>query len=175
MPAAEWPQGVREYLATRDQLARAQLRRDDPGLDARLGSAEALAAATRWLGEDAAANETLTLGCLELLAAHPQDADPAVIRALVIAGPPMLRRAAYEVLFARHFRAGDREALAELITSMLRDPSDNVRRAVAAYAERAGLRDDLLPLLRRWLTAAAAQGWQDSESYELVTRLVEGR
>ncbi|HOU40207.1 MAG TPA: hypothetical protein PK829_02960, partial [Promineifilum sp.] len=83
-----------------------------------------------------------------------------------------VRLAAYEFLLTLYYPDKNREALLQLLQNMLSDSEDAIRAAGARYADQADVAAELRSFLLRWQKTAPGQGWANTESFELVGRLL---
>lgn len=166
---------VQRYLESEDAFARAQLLQANPNLETELQSADVRQAILTWLSvEDAWQRDTesLTENCIEFLTPKAAPGEAETIRQFSLHSNPHIRLRSYEFLVNLYFPDRNREALLVVLQAMLSDQSETIRREAAGYIERAGAGADLQPFLRRWQAQAAERGWTESESFELVARLL---
>lgn len=171
----EIPAEVREYLSVNDSLARLQLFQDHPGLKDLLEASGTRAALLDWLGGEEAWEEsrsTFVVSCLELLRSTAQPSDEQIVRAFLLHPNPFVRLRAYELLLTLYYPETNRNAMFLLLHGMLSDADDRVRVSAAAYIQGIGAAGELKSFLERWLKLAPERGWQGTESYELVERLL---
>jgi hypothetical protein len=171
------PKEVRAYLSTNDSLVRARLQQQYPELDKVLNEAKTRTAVLNWLATDEAWAGTaahFTMNCLRYLQGKASQDEAPTIRAFLLHALPDVRRAAYEYLLALYYPDKNREALLQLLQNMLSDTDEAVRAEGARYVKQSGAAPDLKRFLQRWYEVARDQGQSDSESFELVGRLLEG-
>lgn len=171
------PDGLMEYLSARDLLTREAALGRHPGLHEVLAEPETRRALLTWLSTDEPWDATagdLAAQVLEYLHGAASEDDAAGVKPFLLHPDPQVRLRAYEFLLTLYFPDRNREAVFLLLTGMLSDESDMVRSAGAVYAERAGAGGELGGFLARWHALAPARGWEESESYELVGRLLGG-
>ncbi len=169
------PVEARAFLSTNDSLAQAQLAQQFPNLQDTLRDPGVRAAVLAWLASDAAwddANAHFTLNALRYLRSAADPAEAQVIRPFLLHSQPGVRLAAYEFLLTLYYPDKNREALLQLLQNMLSDSQDAIRSAGARYADQADVEAELHSFLLRWQKTAEAQGWVNSESFELVGRLL---
>jgi hypothetical protein len=170
------PDDLAQYFATGDELARASVVEQHPGLPAALGTAETRARLLDWLSDEEPWQEDRTemlVQVLQFLRGTASEADAPRVKPFLLHPRDRVRLRAYEFLTALYFPDRNREALFLLLNGMLSDEGDDVRAAGAAYAQRAGAVPELRDFLTRWRALAPARGWTGTQSYELVTRLLE--
>ncbi len=154
---------------------RAQLLQQHPQLETDLESAEVRQAIVAWLsGEEAWQNnvENLAENCIEFLAPKATAREAETVRQFSLHNNPHIRLRSYEFLVTLYFPDRNREALLVVLQAMLSDQSETIRREAAGYIERSGAVTDLRPFLKRWQVQAGERGWAESESFELVARLM---
>lgn len=170
------PKEVRAYLSTNDSLARAQLKQQVADLDEKLNAAETRTAVLNWLTTDDAWADTavhFTMNCLSYLRGKASPDEAPTLRAFLLHPQPAVRRAAYECLLTLYYPDKNREALLQLLQNMLSDTDEAVRVEGARYVKQSGVAPDLKSFLQRWYKVAQDQGRSDSESVELVERLLQ--
>jgi len=171
------PKEVRAYLSTNDSLARAQLQQQYPDLNEKLNEAETRTAVLHWLTTDEAWADNMahfTVNCLRYLRGKASPDEAPTIRAFLLHSQPAVRRVAYECLLTLYYPDKNREALLQLLQNMLSDADEAVRAEGARYVKQAGVTQDLQGFLQRWQKQAQDQGRGDTESFELVERLLQG-
>jgi hypothetical protein len=170
------PDEIRAYLVIRaDARMLASLRERHPDLEERMNSPDTRRALVSWLGGDEARAQEhapLTAAALKFLYSARDDEEAAVVTALLEHPSALVRLRSFEALLIPLFADRQIERLKPLLRTMLADADDLVRSAGARYMERSGTADDLRPFLEAWRTAAPARGWESTESFELVTRLL---
>ncbi len=169
------PLEARAFLSTNDSLAQAQLAQQFPHLMATLTDPAVRAAVLAWLaGDDAwnATNTHFTLNALRYLRSAADPAEAQVVRPFLLHPQPSVRLAAYEFLLTLYYPDKNREALLQLLQNMLSDSEDAIRAAGARYADQADVAAELRSFLLRWQKTAPGQGWANTESFELVGRLL---
>ncbi len=170
------PIEARAYLSTNDSIARAQLAQRYPDLTTTLTDPTVRAAVLAWLAGDDAwdeANTSFTLNALRYLRSAADPSEAQAIRPFLLHPQPNVRLAAYEFLLTLYYPNKNREALLQLLQNMLSDSEDMIRSAGARYADQVGIAAELHSFLLRWQKTAHDKGWVDSESYELVGRLLK--
>lgn len=171
------PIAVHEYLAVNDSLARAQLFQSHPDLKLVLADPRTRAAVLDWLGTEEAwepSRSSFVANCLAFLRAGAQQDDEQVVRAFLLHEDPFVRLRAYELLLTLYYPEHNRNAMFLLLHGMLSDPDDRVRVSAAAYIQGVGAAGELKGFLQRWLKLAPERGWEGTESFEMVERLVAG-
>jgi len=169
------PIEVRAFLSTNDSLAQAELAQRYPDLNATLADPAVRAAVLAWLADDDAwveANAHITLNALRYLRSAADPGEAQAIRPFLLHPQPRVRLAAYEFLLTLYYPDKNREALLQLLQNMLSDSQDAIRAAGARYAQQADVTPELHSFLQRWQKTAGGQGWTDTESFELVQRLL---
>lgn len=169
------PAVVRRYLQSGDALTRAQLLREYPELAAELESDAVRQAILVWLSDEAAWRgdaERLVENCIEFLTARATADEAGVIRPFALHSNPHIRLRSFEFLLSLHFADHNQEALIVVLQSMLADQSEIVRREAAAFIEKTGVLGELRPFLLRWRAQAVERGLAETESFELVDRLL---
>ncbi len=171
-----FPDQVKEYLASDDALVRKQLFQREPGLQQTLADPETRAAILNWLADDQAwepSVEGLIQNCLIFLQGDASVSEDKTVRSFLLHPNPYVRLRAYEFLLSLYFPDKNREALFLLLHGMLSDSDDAVRTQAARYIERAGAVEELSQFLERWYKTAPNLGWEGTESFELVGRLLQ--
>jgi hypothetical protein len=173
---ASIPGEVRSYLSTNDSLVRAALAEQFPDLQETLADPETRDAVLAWLaGDDAweAANAHFTMNALRYLQGKATQAEAQTVRPFLLHTDPNVRLAAYEFLLTLYFPDKNPEALLQLLQNMLSDELEMVRASAARYIKQSAVTPELERFLQRWQKTAQDKGWADTESYELVERLLE--
>lgn len=172
---SEIPTVVKDYLVTDDALSRAQIEEQHPKLQAILGAPETRTAILAWLQNDAAwipSATLLTLNCIEHLRNGANEAEASIVRPFLLHDDRRVRLATYEYLRVLYYPDKNREAMNQLYQNMMMDNDDTIRAQAIRYLKRASAQDDLKTFLRRWYKAAPSRGWEQTESYELLERLL---
>lgn len=172
------PQGMLEYLAVADLLAREDVLRRNPELREFLGSQAARQGVSEWLASDGAwagPSAAAVEGALDYLRQSAVPDDAAIVKPILLHPAERARLRAYEFLLGLYFPDRNPDAVFLLLTGMLSDESDMVRSAGAVYVERVGATGQLRTFLERWRNMAQARGWAGTESYEQVARLLAGQ
>lgn len=173
----EIPTEVREYLAVNDSPARVQLFQSHPDLKDLLEDPRTRAVILDWLGSEEAwdkSRSSFVSNCLEFLRPGAQQSDEQMVRAFLLHEDPFVRLRAYELLLTLYYPEHNRNAMFLLLHGMLSDPDDRVRVSAAAYIQGVGAAGELKGFLQRWLKLAPEKGWEGSESFEMVDRLLAG-
>ena len=137
--------------------------------------AEIRQAIVAWLSGDEAWQgeaEILAENCIEFLTPKAAADEAAVIKQFLLHANPHIRLRAHEFLLTLYFPDRNREALFMVLHAMLSDQSETIRREAAGYIQRAGAVVHLRPFLERWQAQARERGWAETESFELVARLL---
>lgn len=169
------PTDVQHYLESEDALVRAQLLQAHPALETELQSENLRRALLAWLSEEAAwasEAENLAGNCIEFLTPKASADEAETVRQFSLHGNPHVRLRSYEFLINLYFPDGNQQALLVVLQAMLSDRSEAIRREAAGYIQRAGAGVVLQPFLRRWQALALERGWNETESFELVARLL---
>jgi hypothetical protein len=171
------PDLLAEYFASGDALSQADVQMQHPELPEVLGAPDTRTLLLEWLsGEEPwePGHAERVIQVLRFLRSGASDADAPRVKPFLLHPNPGARLATYEFLTALYFPDGNRDALLLLLNGMLLDESDEVRRAGAGFVQRVGTTLELREFLTRWRALAPARGWTGTQSYELVTRLLEG-
>lgn len=164
---------IEAYLRADDSLYRAQVRQEAPNFEARLNAPETRRALLDWLRTDEAwADGELAQNVIEFLQTSARADDVQTIRSFLMHPKQRTRLAAYEYLRGLYFGADNREALLQLLQNMLMDADNVIRAQAARHIQQAKLVDEMRGYLERWRTAAIERGWGQTESHELVERLL---
>ncbi len=102
-----------------------------------------------------------------------QESEAAAVKPFLMHPDSFVRLKAYEFLLTLYFPDRNREAMFLLFNGMLSDREDQIRAQAARYIQRANAVADLKDFLSRWLKQASRQGWETTESYELVEQLLQ--
>lgn len=174
----EIPDLVQKYLTSNDSLARAELLQRNPDLKSFLERPETREAILGWLGSEEAWEPTrssFVANCLEFLRAGAVPAEEQAVRAFLLHPDFGVRLRVYEFLLTLYYPERNRNAMFLLLHGMLADPSDRVRVSAVAYIQGVGATEELRSFLDRWLKLAPGQGWEKTESFEMVEKLLTGR
>lgn len=170
------PDEVKAYFSSEDAFTRAQLLQTHPQLDETLNSPELVAKLLQWLSSpDAWADETdvnFLLSVLGFLRTHAKESEASVIKVFLLHANPLVRLRVYEYLLTLYFPDKNREALFLLLQAMLSDQDEQVRAEAAGYIQRGDAVTYLRAFLERWIKTASDRGWGNTESFELVERLL---
>jgi hypothetical protein len=173
---AEIPVAVREFLTSKDSMFRVSVVQRHPDLQQLLESPETRAALMEWLGSEEAwepKSSIFTANVLEFLQASAAVEDAPVVKPFVLHPYAQVRRTAYEFLLALYYPDKNREAMFLLLSGMLSDADDQVRLVAASFIKGVGVVDELRSFLERWQKTAAAAGWEKTQSYEQIGRLLK--
>jgi hypothetical protein len=171
------PSELKQYLSSEDRLYRARVLEQYPGLQQILENPGTRELIVSWLSSDEAHDKPsaeLAASSLKFLRPNARQDDAPVIRTFLLHADGYVRLRAYEFLLTLYFPDKNREAMLLLLHNMLSDSDDMVRSQGARYIERAGAASELAESLRRWQKNAVSQGWQGTESFELVEGLLKG-
>jgi hypothetical protein len=153
------PDEIQTYLLYRaDARMLASLREERPELEERMNDPR---------------TRRLLFSWLDSREARESEAEAAVVSTLLDHPHAMVRLRAFEALLIPLFAQGETDRLKPLLRAMLEDADDLVRAAGARYVQRSATVDELRPFLEDWRAAAPGRGWAATESFELVTRLLE--
>ena len=170
------PDEVRAYLLSRANARMlARLREQNPGLEERMDSPRTRQMLFSWLGGREGRSEELALlaaAALQFLYSVRDEEEAAVVTALLEHASAPVRLRSFEALLIPLFAAREIERMKPLLRAMLADADDLVRSAGARYVQRTSTADELRPFLEEWRAAAPARGWQSTESFQLVARLL---
>lgn len=169
------PDEVREYLSTSDSLDRALVTQRYPDLQQTLNDPATRKAVLDWLASDKAwelALSSFTSNSLAFLRVGATQEEAQIVRGFLLHPDPGVRLSAYDFLLTLYFPDKNREAMFLLLHGMLSDNDDMVRAQAARYIERVDAVDELRNFLQRWYKEAPGRGWADTESFELVERLL---
>jgi hypothetical protein len=173
---ASIPVEVRSYLSTNDSLIRAVLAEQFPDLQETLADPETREAVLEWLESDdawEAANTHFAMNALRYLQGKATQAEAQTVRPFLLHTNPSVRLTAYEFLLTLYFPDKNPEALLQLLQNMLSDDQEMVRASAARYIRQSAVTPELKRFLQRWQKTAEDRGWADTESYELVERLLQ--
>ncbi|MFN8496343.1 MAG: hypothetical protein U0641_00690 [Anaerolineae bacterium] len=174
---SEIPVGVREYLSSEDPIYRHALFERYPNLQGTLDDPTTRADIVGWLSSDEAHQESnagFVVNTLKFLRAGATPSEAPAVQPFLLSGSPYVRLRAYEYLLTLYFPDKNHDALVMLLYGMLSDSSDTIRAQAVHYIERAHVAGEMRAFLDRWYKTAAAAGWADTESYELVGQLLKG-
>lgn len=174
---ADLPASLRDYLSSSDQLFRAALQQQYPGLERSLPSARVRSAVVAWLAGDEAPRDEfaeVAANALDFIRTRARASEARIARRFVLHPHPLVRLRADEFLLTLYFPNRNPNAMLSILQSMLLDPADLVRAQAVRYAERIGIGPELRMLLQQWLDLARAQGFASTEGVELAERLVGG-
>lgn len=166
---------LKAYFSSGDALSRAQLLQMHPQLQETLNSPELLTELLQWLSTNEPwdeANVSLTINVLGFLRAHSRESDASIIKVFLLHTNALVRLRVYEYLLTLYFPDKNREALFLLLQGMLSDHDEQVRAEAASYIQRADAVEYLRGFLERWIKTAADQGRGNTESFELIERLL---
>jgi HEAT repeat protein len=169
------PAPVLQYLATKDSLIRAQIAAEHPDLQQILGNPATRSAILDWLRSEAAwepSAASLVSNCLELLRGGSAEETP-VVRPFVLHPDPFVRIGAFEVLLSLYYPDKNPHALLLVFQNMLSDNADNVRSLAAHYIETIQVTGELKEFLERWHKNARNVGWEATESFERIGRILK--
>lgn len=170
------PNDVKQYLASEDPLYRAHLLEQHPSLQRTLEDPATRDLIVGWLSSDEAHEKQFTElagACLKFLRPNARPEKAPVIRTFLLHPNALVRLRAYEFLLTLYFPDKNREAMVLMLHSMLSDRDDTIRSQGARYIERAGVAPELKDFFRHWKEMAVSQGWQGTESFELVEGLLK--
>ncbi|RIK44206.1 MAG: hypothetical protein DCC55_03180 [Chloroflexi bacterium] len=146
-----------------------------PDLNQSLRDPSTRAALLEWLASDAArdpAQSGTVANTLEFLRIGATPTEAMTIRPFLLHPDPFVRLRAYEFLLTLYFPDKNREAMLLLFHNMLTDRDEAVRSLAVSYIERANAVAELRGVLETWLQTARQQGWENTETLELVERLL---
>jgi len=172
----EIPEEVRAYLSSDDALMRAQLLQTYPSLQQTLSDPQTRTALLSWLASDEAWQPDATgfvAHALAYLRVGAKQDEAPIVRTFLVHTDAHVRLRAYEFLLSLYFPDRNPEAMFLLLHGMLLDGDDTVRAQAAHYIERANAVGELRGFLESWRKVAPSRGWDGSESFELVERLLE--
>lgn len=168
----------RTYLLYRaaDALMLESLREEDPGLEERMSKPQTRRTLFSWLdGPEAREEESalLAAAAMQFLHSVKDGEETSIVSRLLDHPHAMVRLRSFEALLIPLFAGGEIERLKPLLRNMLEDSEDLVRSAGARYVRRTATAGALRSFLEEWRAAAPGRGWEGTESFELVTRLLE--
>ncbi len=169
------PIEVREYLSSDADYYRATLLERFPDLEETLAAPDTREAILQWLSSDEANEEVFAdfvFGCLEFLRVGVHEDEVPIIRPFLLSQNYFIRLRAYEALLTLYFPDNNKAAMFMLLHGMLSDNEDILRSQAVRYIERVNATDELRSFLERWYKTAPNRGWDNTESYELVERLL---
>lgn len=168
------PDQVLQYLSTKDSIVRAQIADQNPGLQQTLNDPATRTAILKWLGTEAAWEPSvadLVIACLEILRGGSVE-DAQIIRPFVLNPNSFVRIGAFEFLLALYYPDKNLDALLLVFQNMLSDQSDKVRSLAAHYIENINITSELKEFLERWYKNARNRGWEVTESFERIGRIL---
>ena len=170
-----FPEELKAYFSSGDALSRAQLLQTHPQLQETLNSPALVTELLQWLSTNEPwdeANLSLTINVLSFLRAHARESDASTVKPFLLHPNALVRLRVYEYLLTLYFPDRNREALFLLLQGMLSDQDEQVRAEAASYIQRSDAVEYLRGFLERWIKTAADSGRGNTESFELIERLL---